>query len=141
MRLFLTKDGTAGFALKGDDIVSVFNTKGAKHSQVTANLLLLAVEQGGRKLDAFDTQLPILYGKSGFRPVSRVTWSDAAAPEGWSKQTFAQWNNGEPDVVFFTYDPDYIPTVAKPYSKSHGKRLDYGAAYELQSTEVARLFP
>jgi len=153
MRLFVTKDGTAGFALKGDDIVSVFNDTDGPHDGVTANLLLLAVQMGGRKLDAYDTVLPRIYTESGFRPVSRVTWSDADAPPDWNKETFAEWNNGEPDVVFFAYDPDYIPTAAKPYSKSHGERpilhgpsahgegLDYGAAYNLQSTEVARLFP
>ena len=64
MRLFTTKDGTAGFALKGDDIVSVFKHRRSPHKSITVSMLRLAVEQGGRKLDAFDTILPSIYGCS-----------------------------------------------------------------------------
>ena len=47
MRLFQTPDGKAGFALKGDDIVSVFNHDKSPYDWVTADLIGLAIEQGG----------------------------------------------------------------------------------------------
>ena len=101
MRLFISEDGKSGFALKGNDIVSVFS--GQKGS---ANAMLqLAVDQGGQRLDAFDTVLPELYADNGFKVVARVKWNDEYSPEGWDKATFAKYNNGEPDVVFMVYDP------------------------------------
>ena len=101
MRLFISDDGKSGFALKGNDIVSVFS--GQKGS---ANAMLqLAVDQGGQRLDAFDTVLPELYADNGFKVVARVKWNDEYSPEGWDKATFAKYNNGEPDVVFMVYDP------------------------------------
>ena len=50
MRLFVTDGGNAGFALKGNDIVSVFNTRGGGLRSVSYPLVRLAIEQGGRKL-------------------------------------------------------------------------------------------
>ena len=101
MRLFISEDGKSGFALKGNDIVSVFSgLKGAANS-----MLQLAVDEGGRKLDAFDTVLPEIYADNGFKVVARVNWNDEYSPEGWDKAAFSNFNNGEPDVVFMVYDP------------------------------------
>jgi hypothetical protein len=109
MRVFLTDDGKAGFALKdaGDgvvDIVSVFNTKGS-HKGVSYSLMRLAVEAGGNTLDAFDTFLPELYSANGFRVIGRAKWNDEYSPDGWNKKEYEAFNNGEPDVVFMAYDP------------------------------------
>jgi hypothetical protein len=105
-RLFRTEDGS-GFAIKPDgDIVAVFagkqSAKGGGYSMLQA-----AVAAGGRKLDAFDTYLPKIYETAGFRPVARLPWNDEFAPPNWDKGAFSKFNNGEPDVVFFVYDPDY----------------------------------
>lgn len=132
MRLFLTEDGDAGFALKGDDIVSVF----ADESQRGAGnaILQLAVQEGGRRLDAFDTVLPALYAVHGFKPVARVRWNDEYAPEGWSKETFKDFNKGEPDVVFMVHDPasfaGYTPGEGKVISD-----YDQGAAEQAKALE------
>ncbi|MGM1052480.1 MAG: hypothetical protein ACQEXO_08810 [Pseudomonadota bacterium] len=49
------------------DIVSVYTDGGATvHAMLT-----LAVEQGGTKLDAFETVLPNLYEVNGFKEVGR----------------------------------------------------------------------
>ena len=105
MRLFVTPDRLNGFALKSDgDIVSVFSAGGGKvHS-----MLELAIDQGGNKLDAFDTVLTELYELSGFREVSRDAWSDEYTPEGWDKETFSDFNNGEPAVVYMQYQPEPV---------------------------------
>lgn len=110
MRLFLTEDGKAGFALKDSgeagitDIVSVFNTNG-EHLGVSYSLIRLAVEEGGNVLDAFDTFLPKIYSANGFRAIARTKWNDEFAPDGWNKKDYESFNNGEPDVVFMAYDP------------------------------------
>jgi hypothetical protein len=107
MRLFLTEDGMAGFALKGDDIVSVFNTKGGKNKATALAALSLAVQLGGRKLDCFDTVLPGLYAMAGFRAVSRIKFNPdpKIIPQGWNYDTFGAFNGGMPDVVFMVFDP------------------------------------
>lgn len=106
MRLFLSPNQRYGFAIKQDgDIVSVFSDGGRK----AYPMLALAVEQGGTKLDAFDTVLPYLYAEAGFREVGRDRWNDEYAPEGWSKEQFKPFNNGEPDVVYMEYDAAYSP--------------------------------
>lgn len=135
MRLFLTPDGTAGAALKGDDIVSVFNTTKGPHKGVANALLALAIQQGGRKLDAFDTVLPGLYSRLGMRVESRMKWDDKHAPKGWDKKTFAAFNNGEPDVVFMRYDPRRIDF----YKPGEGTLFDdYDKAVRLQTKGVKK---
>ena len=105
--LFRTESGS-GFAIKPDgDIVAVFASpsepKGGSYSMLQA-----AVQAGGKKLDAFDTYLPDIYESVGFRPVARLPWNDEFAPPGWDKNAFSEYNNGEPDVVFFVHDAEYF---------------------------------
>lgn len=104
MRLFVTPDRKSGLAIKSDgDIVSAFSDGGGKvHA-----MLSLAVEQGGSKLDAFDTVLPDLYAVNGFKEVGRDSWNDDYKPSDWSYETFSKFNNGRPDVVYMEYDPEY----------------------------------
>jgi hypothetical protein len=118
MRMFLAEDGKAGFALKGDDIVSVF--AGEPHGGAVNAIMQLATQEGGRRLDAFDTVLPNLYGVHGFRAVARTKWNDEYSPDGWDKDTFKEFNNGEPDVVFMVHDPAYFGM----YKKTDGKVID-----------------
>jgi len=128
--LFRTESGS-GFAVKPDgDIVAVFaspdEAKGSGYSMLQA-----AVQAGGKKLDAFDTYLPKIYETVGFRPVARLPWNDEFAPQGWDKQAFLEYNNGEPDVVFFVHDAEYfggakdVPTVT-----------DYDDAVRLQNEAI-----
>jgi hypothetical protein len=104
MRLFLSDSGKSGFAVKPDgDIVSVFSMeKGSGRSIMEA-----AISAGGKKLDAFDTVLPEFYGTHGFVEAARLPWNDEFAPEGWNKETFKKFNNGEPDVVMMVLDPSF----------------------------------
>lgn len=136
-RLFRTDNGS-GFAIKDDgDVVAVFASpdepKGGAYAMLQA-----AVEAGGRKLDAFDTYLPKIYEAAGFRPVARLKWNDEYQPPGWDKETFKNYNNGEPDVVFFVYDPNYFGGTGKldvPYVDEY----DEGVA--LQSAKMKELAP
>ena len=132
MRLFVTEDGSAGYALKPDgDVVSAFSA--GKHKGVAQNILLHAVEQGGTKLDAFDTVLPDLYSTMGFRESGRLPWDDAQAPDEWNKAVFSAFNEGEPDVSFMAYNKDPAIPVEPRYAN------DYDAAMKAQGRDVARL--
>ncbi len=136
MRLFTTPKKDAGFALKGDDIVSVFKHPNAPHEKVTRSMLDVATAQGGRRLDAFDTALPHLYSKSGFRVVARLPWNEEYAPKGWKHETFKDFNGGRPDVVFMVHDPK----GAKAYKPGDGKRVfDYDEAVQAQHDALAEI--
>jgi hypothetical protein len=132
MRLFLTEDGLAGIGLKGDDIVSVFNTPGSPHKNVAVHMVTLAVEQGGRRLDAFDTVLPAIYAKAGFAVAARLPWDEGQKPDGWDKAAFAKYKAGTPDVVFMAHtgrEPPYVEGEG-PYA------ADYDEAVRLQREAV-----
>lgn len=104
MRMFMTPDQQSGFAIKeGGDIVSVFAPAGSGN---VYQMIQLAVEQGGTKLDAFDTALSDIYAACGFKEVDRVPWDDQYMPDGWDKETFSRYNGGEPDVVFMEYSDE-----------------------------------
>jgi hypothetical protein len=79
----------------------------------------LAVQEGGRRLDAYDTILPKLYYNNGFKTVARLKFDEQYA-EGWDKKIFADFSNGKPDVVFMVYDPEYN----QPPTKSDGVMID-----------------
>ena len=136
MRLFLAQDGKSGVAIKPDgDIVSVFSTGGAGRA-----VMELAVTAGGRKLDAFDTILPEFYAAHGFRAVARTRWNDEFAPDNWNKSTYAEFNNGEPDVVFMVYDPAKMDAE---YTRRDGRMMDgedgYDRAVALQTREMRKV--
>lgn len=109
---YLSADGQSGFAIKDDgDIVSIFNASGRPNAGLSA--LMLALEHGGTKLDCFETILPKLYRQAGFQVTKRQKWSEKYKPKGWDKKHYKAYNNGEPDVVQMTYQPDHIGPPAK----------------------------
>ncbi|WP_252899456.1 hypothetical protein [Lactococcus fujiensis] len=55
------------------------------------DLLKLAVENGGTKLDSYAGN-HLFYTKNGFEPISWCKWDDEYAPEGW---------NGKPENIIF----------------------------------------
>lgn len=128
MRLFTTDDGKAGFALKGDEIVSVFAHRDSAHRGSTVALMAEAVEQGGRRLDCFDTALPRFYATAGFVPVARLRFDDEYAPDGWDFGTYARHNDGRPDVVFMGYDPSAVDGTYQPGAGEYVADYDEGLA-------------
>lgn len=129
MRLFLSADAKSGVAVKPDgDIVSVFAANNSGRA-----LIELAVSAGGTKLDAFDTVLAHFYAPHGFVVASRMAWNDEFKPEGWDKQTFSAFNNGEPDVVFMARDDAYMGL----YKSTDGKSVtEYDNAVKAQSDAI-----
>ena len=113
INLYLSEDGESGFGIKPNgDIVSVFSSKKVKGR--AHHLLEMAIyEGGGRQLDCFDIYLTKIYEIHGFKPVAKMKWNDEYIPEGWNKDNFKDYNNGEPaltagrrHVVFMAYDPN-----------------------------------
>lgn len=101
--LILSEDKKTGCAVTKDgDIVSLFSSSPERGRAVP--MLLLAVKNGGKKLDCFDIYLPKLYAKAGFKAVARNHWNEEYKPDGWNKELFDGYNHGEPDVVFMVYD-------------------------------------
>jgi hypothetical protein len=135
-KMYVTPDDKAGFALKPDgDIVSAFSSK-SKVQRAGDSILALAVQQGGKKLDAFDTVLPAIYSDNGFRAVARLKWNDEFAPPDWDYKTFGKFNGGRPDVVFMVHDPDN----AKPYKPGDGKLVkSYDEAVALQDAAIKQI--
>ncbi|WP_378740475.1 glycosyltransferase [Nocardia brasiliensis] len=122
MRMLVSDDGTAGIAIKGDEIVSVYSHRDVTNYPKAAHALVeTAVMLGGRRLDCFDTVLPKLYAECGFEPVARLAWDDRYAPDGWSYETFGRYNDGRPDVVFMAHDPDKLGGTYEPGA---GRRVD-----------------
>ena len=114
MRLFLAKDGLSGVAVKPDGtIVSVFKNDNAPSYSADA-LMEVAISAGGNKLDAYDTFLPKIYARHGFKVTDRLTWDDQFRPDGWSYDFFKDFNGGRPDVVMMEYDPMYFGEYVRP---------------------------
>lgn len=112
INLYLSEDGESGFGIKPNgDIVSVFSS--SKEKGRSSYMLEMAISQGGRQLDCFDVYLVEIYEAHGFKPVAKMKWNDEYIPEGWNKDNFKDYNNGEPaltaggrHVVFMAYDPN-----------------------------------
>lgn len=112
INLYLSEDGESGFGIKPNgDIVSVFSS--SKEKGRSSYMLEMAISQGGRQLDCFDIYLTKIYETHGFKPVAKMKWNDEYIPEGWNKENFKDYNNGEPaltagrrHVVFMAYDPN-----------------------------------
>ena len=122
MRLFLTDDGSAGYALKPDgDIVSAFSD--GTHKGIGPHLIFHAIEEGGTKLDAFDTVLPELYSSMGFQEAARLRWNPRQAPPDWNPEPFMRFNQGQPDVSFMTYSNEPARPVRRNYVETYDDAL------------------
>jgi hypothetical protein len=130
-----TADKTAGYAIEGDNITGVFKHPSSPHQRIAPSLIADAVAEGGRRLDAFDTVLPHLYGENGFRAVARIKFDPAQAPPNWDYKTFGKWNEGKPDVVYMVYDP-----YRSGYRSGDGKLVSsYEEAVKLQKAEASKI--
>lgn len=112
MRLFITLDGTAGIAITSDNnIVSIFN--GGEKRGVLKTLLPVAIENGGRKLDNYNSQkLSSMYELYGFNPISKVKFDSRFAPDDWNYE-----RDGEPDVVFWIHNGDHAEDVVLNFGR------------------------
>jgi hypothetical protein len=117
-RLMVRHEGTVGVALSPEgDIQNLFNNGGPKRA--AADLLIEAVEAGGRTLDCFDIYLPKLYAQLGFVETGRMKFNREYAPEGWNYE-----EDGEPDVVFMRWD-GYPKGKEESRARAKGPKKDW----------------
>lgn len=106
VRVFLGEKGTAGIAVWSDgNITSLFKNPACKKNYVSVLLMLMALLNGGKKLDCYDGFLTEMYSMFGFYPVARVPFNDEYKPDDWGAA------NGTPDVVFMIHNGDSVDTV------------------------------
>ena len=75
MRKFVIEDGKAGFALDGNNLVSLFKHPTEGPRKVTYSALALGVQEGGRRLEGHDTVV---------RDISlQVTAKDLSISQTW----------------------------------------------------------
>lgn len=112
MRLFVTLDGSAGIAITSDNnIVSIFN--GGEKRGVLKTLLPIAIQNGGIKLDNYNSQkLSAMYELYGFSPVSKVEFDSKFAPDDWNYK-----RDGEPDIVFWIHNGDSAEDVVLNFGR------------------------
>ena len=123
-RLFITPDGSAGFALDEGTVESLFSTPASPDQQVSFSELTLAIQMGGRKINAPDIGLPELYSYAGFEPVARVV------------------RQGQPDQVYMAFDPNNFDIYVEPRTEANieAQRVDNAdAAIEAQDIAVETL--
>lgn len=105
-KCFLSSDGLQGFAIEPDgNIISVYNANAGlenPHAQKgwTKTLVKLATENGGDRLDCYDSQkqpLAEIYAKYGFKTVSRMPYNME-----YDHDNIAA-NHNKPDVVFMAH--------------------------------------
>ena len=148
MKLFIVNAGVAGIAVKKDgDVVSVFKNPDMAQKddieRINRELLLTAINNGGRKLDCFDGFLPELYSKFGFSPACRLKFNDEFAPEKWNYE-----RDGRPNVIFMVHNGDTVDEIKRKqeqggydkYEEIKNKALyveDYDEAVELVNAKLA----
>lgn len=132
MRLFITEDRNAGIAITEDgNIVSVFN--GGEKRGVLKTLLPVAIEQGGRKLDNYNSPgLSAMYELYGFNPVSKVKFNSKFAPDDWNYE-----RDGEPDVVFWIHNGDSAEDVVLNFGRY---AVPWDVVEEFQTYEEAEKY-
>lgn len=145
INLYLSEDGESGFGIKPNgDIVSVFSS--SKEKGRSSYMLEMSISQGGRQLDCFDIYLTKIYETHGFKPVAKMKWDDEYIPEGWNKDNFKDYNNGEPaltagrrHVVFMVYDPNNdIEKKKKEAEEKYGKKNEIPYIYDYDDGEDAQ---
>jgi hypothetical protein len=144
MRMFVTPDGLAGVVVKPDgDVASLFkNPRAGSFTKHGFDLMRLATQEGGRKEDVFDIDIPDFDARMGFRAVARVQWNDEFAPDGWPYEKYAKNNGGRPDVVFLVYDPDKVLGEFKTYTRDVKPGLEYSTyddAVAAQSEALSKI--
>lgn len=121
MRLFVTDNGRSGIAFHDDEIISAFSHRDSNYPGAAKSMLAVAVKQGGRLLDCFDTALPRIHAEAGSVPVARLKWNDDYAPDGWDYPLYQRYNAGRPDVVFMAH---YPAAVDSHYQRGSGRYVD-----------------
>lgn len=93
MRLFIAQDGSAGAAVKSDgEIVSRFGSD--------TSVLLVALQNDGSWLSAYETSTIEKYKDLGFFVAGRTEWNPEQKPRDWKTS-----ERGKPSTLFMVHRP------------------------------------
>lgn len=144
-RMAMTPAGDAGYVVKPDgEVASVVKKRGSPFKDFSGAVLRRSEPEGGYWLNAFDTALPEMYGRGGFRPVSRLPFAEDIARGDWGDETTdafmaanARYSGGRPDLVFMARNP----AAPGPVRQGQGGLLtdDYDVAVQELERELKRL--
>lgn len=97
MRVFMSEDGSAGFAIKPDgDLVNVCANKRGGAGRA---IMVKAIEEGAKTLDCYAGFLPQFYSRFGFAESARLKFNPEFAPPDMPEDQ----KKAAPDVVFMRY--------------------------------------
>jgi hypothetical protein len=127
MTLMASPNADAGFAITPEgEIVSLVKNADSPMKGFASKALAGAAPNGGVFLNAFDTYLTDLYGKAGYRAVSRIPFDEDVMRENIGDEATdafmeatKDFNEGQPDLVFMVKDPD-----TTSYVRGEGEMLD-----------------
>lgn len=106
-KLFLSKDGMAGVAVKPDgDITAVFKNSGSKAKGAVNDLIITARANGGDKMDCYGQFLVNSYEKCGYTVVARIPFNADYVDDPFLLKT-------RPDVYALMKNTDDLDTVIK----------------------------
>ena len=127
MTLMASPNADAGFAITPEgEIVSLVKNADSPMKGFASKALAEAAPNGGVFLNAFDTFLTDLYGKNGYRAVSRIPFDEDVMRDSIGDEATdafmdaaKDYNEGKPDLVFMVKDPD-----TTSYVRGEGEMLD-----------------
>lgn len=159
MRMFVTEDGSTGITITSEGFLGgAFSNPSAGRPQNLAQLMVIGIKEGATTAEAFDTVLPNYYSNFGFKAVSRTSFNEEFKPmvkngdavKDWDFETYKDFNNGRPDVVFFIYDGGNRNTIEdrlglfdlyRDYEKANTKSFDkngYDKAEEVMKQQAVK---
>lgn len=138
-RVFVADNGQGYFSVApSGEINAVAGRKGSGIRGLPDTALNVATQNGGRWLSVFDTDIAAKYADSGFKPVARVPFDPQYAPEGWDFNAMGKYNNGQPDVIFMEYDPDYVDGYTPGGGGNSLPAMEYDAAATMMAQRADR---
>lgn len=134
-KLHITRGGSTVAVTADGDIISVCGKAG--DTLRGRDLINLAIENGGTKLDAY-SGLYGFYRKCGFEPVSWCKFDEQYAPDGWDKSR----DEKEP-VIFWKYtgnfsekSRDELVAECADFCKPGTESTDYMTALEMRERSM-----
>lgn len=129
-QLFISPSGNAGVVVyPNGEFGTGWSNADAAHGEAVDSMreIVQAAPTGSMWGQSFATVLPSFYvNKLGGRPVSRMAFDEEYKAEGWDYGTYAKWQDGKPDLLFYVFDggnrtyTDEMRT-ALPYTDDYDK--------------------
>lgn len=131
-KLHVTEGGSTVAVTADGDIMSLCRNRNDKATR-GKELLKQAVENGGKKLDAFGEDLYEFYTQNGFEPISWTPFNEDYAPKGWEKVR----DKKEP-IVFYKYTGKQTKLAYSEFINKINATPDYETAQGVRDKEIKK---